>query len=128
MLAYSTATRRLSWVALVLGVIAQACSSSSDSADDGGSTCSTAPACPTAGAPSYESVVVPILQSSCIPCHGTNDQGGFDSSSYTQVFNERSAILDQVSGCMMPPLNGGQLTATQRIALTGWLECGAPNN
>ncbi len=37
-------------------------------------------------------------------------------------------MLDQLATCQMPPAGGAELTDAQRIALTAWLKCGAPNN
>jgi len=118
--------------ALLLGAVALACSSNPSTAplDAGGAagTCPTASTCPTGGAPSYASVVQPILQEACIPCHSASGTAGYVETSYEDVYNQRSPILDQVYDCLMPPTNGPQLTSAQRVALTGWLECGAPNN
>jgi mono/diheme cytochrome c family protein len=84
--------------------------------------------CPDAGAPSYASEVLPIFQQACIPCHSPSGTAGYDESSYADIFGQRSPILDQVNGCEMPPVNGPVMTSAQRVAMTAWLECGAPNN
>jgi uncharacterized membrane protein len=106
-----------------------ACSSSpNDPADAGGSTCVSAPACPAGGAPSYKTEIQPILQAACIPCHSPGGTAGYDESSYSDVYNQFGAILSQVAICVMPPVNGPQLTDAQRVALTAWLKCGAPDN
>jgi mono/diheme cytochrome c family protein len=84
--------------------------------------------CPDSGVPSYTTEIVPILQQACIGCHGPDGTAGYYETSYTDVSNQASPMLDQVSGCEMPPQNGPQLSAAQRIALTAWLRCGAPDN
>lgn len=104
------------------------CSSSSDGPIDGGATCPVSPDCPARGVPSYKTDIVPILAQSCIGCHGPDGAAGFYETSYAAVHSQASPILDQVAYCMMPPPNGTQLTAAQRVALTAWLECGAPDN
>ena len=113
--------------ALLLG----ACSSSSADAPATGAatqTCVSAPACPDAGAPSYQSEILPILREACIPCHSPSGTAGYDETSYAQVHSQFGAMLSQVAICAMPPLNGPQLSDAQRIALTAWLKCSAPDN
>jgi hypothetical protein len=124
-------------LALGAGPFASACSSSSPVApSDGGEQgspgtglCpSDVPAtCPTPE-PSYQNDVVPILKRDCLTCHGPNGIAGYDESTYTAVFNQRAPILDQVSACLMPQSGSPQLTTAERVALLGWLVCGAPNN
>ncbi len=114
--------------AVLAAAVVLACgSSSNDSRDAGGSPCVSAPSCP-ANVPSYKNDIVPILQNACIPCHSPTGNAGYDESTYEQVYQQFGSILDQVSLCQMPPLNGPVMSDTQRIALTGWLECGAPEN
>ena len=78
--------------------------------------------------PSYQADVVPILQRACIPCHSATGIAGYDESTYAKVYPQRSAILDQVNACLMPPAGSPQLTTQERIALLGWLVCNAPND
>jgi uncharacterized membrane protein len=120
------------FAAALISAVAVACSSgSSDDAADAEVTCPVASGCPDSGPPpSYKTDILPILQQACIGCHSPPPAGtaGYDETSYTDVYNQRAPILDQVHSCMMPPTNGTQLTAAQRIALTTWLYCGAPDN
>ncbi len=104
-----------------------ACSSSSNADSDGGA-CPVATGCPTSAPPTYTADIAPILDRVCLTCHAPGGPGGVDFSTYAKVFANRSAILDQVNACIMPPSNGPALSAGDRIALTGWLECGAPND
>jgi hypothetical protein len=120
-------------LALLVAAIVPACSSAGSSStpvDGGGgpAACTTASVCPDAGAPSYASEILPIFQEACIPCHSPSGTAGFDETSYAAIYSQRSPILDQVYDCLMPPTNGPQLSSAQRVALTAWLECGAPNN
>jgi uncharacterized membrane protein len=119
----------LCFAAAATSAVAVACSggSSADPAD-AGATCPIAPGCPASGPPSYSTEILPILQQSCIGCHSAAGTAGYDETTYANVYGQRSPMLDQVSGCLMPPQNGPQLTAAQRTALTAWLECGAPDN
>ena len=116
--------------ALLSCAVALACSGSPDKPADAGTapSCPAATTCPDGGVPSYQSEILPILQEACLPCHGPGGTAGYDESGYANVYDQRSPILDQVYDCLMPPTNGPQLTSAQRVALTGWLECGAPNN
>jgi uncharacterized membrane protein len=86
------------------------------------------PSCPSA-APSYQAAVSPIINLRCVTCHSP---GGQEASrplqTYSQVYSERSAVLNQVYACNMPPGSAAQPTAQEREALLGWLVCGAPQN
>ncbi len=100
-----------------------------DAGSGGGSACVSATACPDAGVPSYQTDIVPILEQECISCHGgPGSTAGFPMSTYKQVYGEFGSILSQVTVCQMPPSNGPTMTATQRVTLTAWLRCGAPDN
>jgi hypothetical protein len=116
--------------AALAGAVAIACSSSNDASDGGGAggSCESAPSCPDAGAPSYQTQIVPILQASCIPCHGPSGTAGYDEDTYADVYNQFGSMLSFVNDCEMPPLNGPELSNADRITLTEWLRCGAPDN
>lgn len=113
---------------LAAGVLLLACGSESKSEP---SCPNDLPAsCPTAGAPSYESSIQPILLSRCRSCHSAGGEAGtthvFDT--YAETFQERRVVLSQVFSCAMPPRNGEELSEEERAALLAWLVCGAPNN
>ena len=121
------------WLAAALAALAAgsvvACGSSPGGGTGGGeSACVSAPACPDAGVPSYQTEIAPILQQDCVPCHSPTGPAGFYMTTYAEVHGEFGAILSQVTVCQMPPLNGPVMTDDQRIALTAWLRCGAPDN
>jgi len=84
--------------------------------------------CPSA-APSYQTTVAPIINLRCITCHSP---GGQEASrplqTYSQVYSERSAVLNQVYACNMPPASAAKPTEEERQALLTWLVCGAPQN
>ena len=96
--------------------------------------CSGPPSCPNdlpASCPSnsagYAATIGPLVEKRCLECHGkaTNPP---DLTSYAAVSAQKSAVLNQVYGCLMPPPDAGQLTTDEREQLLGWLKCGAMNN
>jgi hypothetical protein len=84
--------------------------------------------CPTT-VPSYQTDIAPILQSHCLGCHAP---GGVEANkpldSYSAVYGERSPVLTQVYGCLMPPAGSPAPTAAERQLLLSWLVCKSPNN
>jgi uncharacterized membrane protein len=115
-------------LASLAAAVAVACSSSSSDAPASSSQCVVAPACPDGGVPSYASEIAPIIQDECVPCHSPNGIGGFSETTYADVYNQFGSMLSQVNACLMPPANGPPMTNAQRVALTAWLRCGAPDN
>lgn len=84
--------------------------------------------CPSP-APGYAAEIAPIVKARCLLCH---DAGGVASdrplSPYAALYARRSAVLNQVHGCTMPPSGATAPTEAERAALLGWLVCGAPDN
>jgi hypothetical protein len=123
-------------VALAAGTFGCGSSSNGSPSDAGASTGLCPDDVPDLGAdgscpvalPSYQVDVAPILQRDCIPCHGPSGAAGYDETSYSQVYDQRGAILSQVSACLMPSVGSPQLTIPERLALLDWLVCGAPDN
>lgn len=135
----------LSRVALALALVAlpaalaAACSTSSSmppasdaAAGDGGpEACpSDLPAACPSPAPGYDAAVLPVLARRCWGCHGDGglEVASRDLGTYDAVFRQRSAVLNQVYGCLMPPADAAALSADERAAILGWLVCGAPQN
>lgn len=122
--------------ALALAMLSlEACSSEmatpSSSSSSGSSTCpSDLPAACPATVPSYEGEVQSVFVSRCWGCHadGGVAQQGNDFSTYDDIFEQRSAVLNQVYACQMPPSDAGALSPAERQALLAWLVCKAPNN
>ena len=108
-----------------------ACTSSSDGAPSG-----TAAGCPDdlpaacpAVAPSYAKDVAPVIQQACTPCHAPGgEQASRSLVTYAGAFANRSAMLNQVHACRMPPANAPPISDTGRKLLQAWVVCGAPNN
>lgn len=81
-------------------------------------------------AKSFAADVMPVIQSSCATSQGCHGVGSVTGPGplliYSQVFNARSLIREEVASGHMPP-NGG-LSATQKNAIICWIDGGAPNN
>jgi hypothetical protein len=115
--------------ALAFASLVVACSSSSPGASDAGSCPNDLPSACPATVPSYKDEVSGILDAHCTTCHGP---GGTAAEkpllTYDDVFRQRSAVLNQVYDCAMPPPDERAMTPVQRANLLAWLVCGAPNN
>jgi hypothetical protein len=62
-------------------------------------------------------------------CHLPGGAGSpFDFTNYASVFAHRTAMLDQVHACNMPPKSGAPLEASERQTLLTGLVCGAPDS
>ena len=128
----------LAALALPAAVAPIACSPSSsmpapvtDAASDAPPACpSDLPAACPSPPPGYDAAVLPLLAHRCWGCHGDGgiEVNQHDLGTYDGVFRQRSAVLNQVYGCLMPPSDAAALTPDERAALLGWLVCGAPNN
>ena len=102
----------------------------------------SATAAPTTTAPSFQSDVLPLLQTRCGACHGS--LGGWDASSYDSVIHSGGhgpAVLPgdaqgsllaqkllgtQTIGGSMPP--GGPLTQADIQLILDWIAAGALDN
>ena len=118
-------------IALVVAAAAACSSTGPAPATDAGAICpSDLPAACPAPPPSYRDRVSTIIESKCGPCHadGGVAVAGHDFTTYGDVYRQRSAVLNQVYGCVMPPRDAGALTAEERATLLGWLVCKAPND
>ena len=108
---------------LVLAVLAAACGSTAINCPN-----DLPPGCPTPVA-SYRNEVAPIITAHCLKCHAPGGQeASKDFTTYTNVFNQRQAILTQFYSCRMPPEDEPRPTNAERATLLGWLVCGSPNN
>jgi hypothetical protein len=127
----------LAFLAVPSALVPLACSPSSsvppatDAAGEASSTCpSDLPAACPSPAPGYDASVGPLLAGRCGGCHGDGgiEVNQHDLRTYDAVYRQRSSVLTQVYGCLMPPADAAPLTPGERAALLGWLVCGAPNN
>lgn len=101
------------------------------------SACSTpAASCPAdlpascpADIPSFQTTVAPIVASHCTRCHDADaSQSSLSFATYDLIYASRSAVLDQLYACNMPPAGAAQLTLAERVTVLTWLVCGSPNN
>ena len=117
---------------VLLAGLAWGCSTGPATGTDGGKETGACPddfprECPTP-IPSYKAVIAPILVTSCTACHSPSGTAGHSETTYADVYAQRESILYWVNGCAMPPSTYRPLTTEQRVALLGWLKCGAPDN
>jgi len=98
---------------------------------DGGCPMDLPASCPDP-APSYSTQVSGIIQSYCVPCHSpTGVESSLPFVTYDDITGTPGRFTDmlgQVHACRMPPPDAGQPPEADRVALLGWLVCGAPNN
>ncbi len=85
--------------------------------------------CPSP-APSFQADVEPIFASTCDQCHAPGAAvANKPLVDYDDVFRRRSAVLNQVYACTMPPPDAGVvLPPDARSMLLTWLVCGSPDN
>ena len=112
--------------ALAAFTLAAACS---DDAEPAGFACTPLPTeCP-GEAPSYTSVVAPIIENNCNQCHNQDDNIAWPLGDPTEIADWRDSMLLNLDACEMPPRDSDViLTHADREALNAWLVCGAPNN
>ena len=85
------------------------------------------PVCPSP-APNYTRVVAPLLQRTCVVCHGPGGvQSGSPLDSLAGIKKHQADCLGRVAACSMPPPDGPQLSAADRLTLLQWLACDAPD-
>jgi hypothetical protein len=81
----------------------------------------------------YNSTIVPILENSCLTCHGTPPVGGTSRSlsSYAEVVANAPRItgsIKQLSGFLAMPQNGGKIKSCSITQWDIWVRNGMPNN
>jgi mono/diheme cytochrome c family protein len=73
--------------------------------------------------------VGPVIESHCAVCHTPGGvSANWSLTNYDQLYTLRFEAQSELASCEMPPADAGQLTASERAALLGWLVCGAPQN
>lgn len=104
-------------------------SSSGTGNNGGGSGADTASEC-GGTTKSYASDVSPIIQTNCATnsgCHGSGSSNGPGPLlTYTEVFNNRTAIRSAIASGIMP--KNGTLSTTQKNIIFCWIDSGASNN
>jgi hypothetical protein len=95
--------------------------------DDGGGGASVD--CATVTNKAFAADISPIIQSTCAVsgCHAAGSFNGPGAlTSYTEIFNSRTAIRTAVASGRMP--QGGSLSTGQKNSIICWIDGGAPNN
>ena len=120
-------------LALLVGAFVGCAAFSGDGPDGGAGGAGGCPndlpgSCP-ADPPSYQRDVVPVLERHCLSCHSSGGQEATQPlDTYQAVHDRRSAVLDQVYACRMPPAGEPALPVSDRQTLLKWLVCRAPDN
>ena len=84
--------------------------------------------CPTP-APTWSTDVATVIAARCAVCHAPGGAAADKPlTDHADVFARRSAVLNQIHACKMPPEGASPLTAAERVAIEGWLVCGAPDD
>ena len=114
---------------LLLSLVVGGCTGSAPGASGAGGGCPNdlPQSCPP-NAAGYAATVEPIFATSCVPCHRPGGTSVHLLQTYTQIFDLRGPVLDQVYACKMPPVDFPPLSPAQRADVLGWLSCGAPND
>jgi hypothetical protein len=77
-------------------------------------------------APGWAKDVAPVIEMKCAICHA---QGGVAAdkplTDHAEVFSRKGAVLNQIHACKMPQAGSTPLTPEERVAIEGWLVCGA---
>lgn len=122
-------SKKLMAAATFFLLIVYSCSKSGDTANGGsGGSGNYTPNCTTTK--TFSADAAPVFVGVCATnsgCHGNGSGNGpGELSTYTQIFNARSAIRSAVASGRMPKT--GTLTNAQKDAVLCWIDSGAPNN
>ncbi|WP_052324169.1 hypothetical protein [Flavihumibacter sp. ZG627] len=122
---------KMKMTAGMLGMLALtviiSCSKSSDDPDPGGGSGGNNE-CPTE-TPKFSTSISSIISSSCTAssCHGAGSLNGPGPLlTYDQIYAARTAIRQAVVSKTMP--KEGSLSNAQILAISCWVQAGAPNN
>jgi hypothetical protein len=101
----------------------------SGGAGGGGSCPNDLPASCPSPAPKWAADVAVVVEARCAICHAAGGAAADKPlTDHAEVFARKGAVLNQVHACKMPPEGATPLTAAERLALEGWLVCGAADN
>lgn len=85
-------------------------------------------ACPEQ-VPSYAQTVQPVLERSCVSCHGPGgEKASVPLTSWELVHRRASSMQRQLLSCRMPRGEGPPLSDEERQVVLAWLVCGAPDS
>lgn len=75
----------------------------------------------------FSADVWPIINTSCVKCHGVNStNSGGSLAEYNHIYLKRESIKFQIETNQMP--KSTSLTIEQKNKITCWINSGAPNN
>lgn len=96
---------------------------------DAGSCPNDLPASCPLPAPKWAGDVAPVIAARCAICHSTGGAAADKPlTDHAEVFARKGAVLNQIHACKMPPEAAAPLTSAERVALEGWLVCGAADD
>jgi uncharacterized membrane protein len=96
---------------------------------DAGSCPNDLPASCPSPAPEWAADVAKVIAARCAICHSAGGAAADKPlTDHADVFARKGAVLNQIHACKMPPEGATPLTAAERVALEGWLVCGAADN
>jgi predicted CXXCH cytochrome family protein len=86
-------------------------------------------ACPSA-VPSFSRDIQPLMQGQCGTCHSASGSAPDRRFlTYADAFSQRTAFLNQLYSCRMPPPGAVEgFSVPRRELVLTWLVCNAPNN
>jgi cytochrome c5 len=88
-------------------------------------SCKVAVTTCTKPAPHYADITG-VLDRSCNPCHTGIGKAPWPLTTYDDVSAWADSIQQDLSGCTMPPLDGGiGMSAPERRLVLNWVQCGA---
>jgi hypothetical protein len=98
-------------------------------AGGGGSCPNDLPASCPDPAPKWAADVAPVIAERCAYCHAMGGAAADKPlTDHAEVFSRKGAVLNQIHACKMPPEGATQLTSAERLAIEGWLVCGAADD
>jgi hypothetical protein len=120
-------------VALSLCLLACGAGTAASAGDGGEPSTESAPitscqvADPTCAKPApHYADITGVLDRSCNPCHTGVGKAPWPLTDYDDVSAWAESIEQDLSGCTMPPLDGGiGMSASERRLVLNWVHCGA---
>jgi hypothetical protein len=135
------ATPPVAQAAAPTAAVAQAASATSTSAPTKAASEASVPAAPASGAVSFSKDIAPLLQGSCVSCHGGEKTSkNLDLKTYASLMtgSQNGAVIvasDAANSKMVQkiqsgsmPKRGAKWTAAQLQLLVDWVNAGAQNN
>ena len=77
----------------------------------------------------FSGTIMPTIEESCLSCHGNDAAakgGNVYLRTYSEIYNQRSAVLSAIKTNMPKGTNG--LSSCSISQFTAWVNAGSPNN